>query len=260
MSASPTGFVWYELMATDGAAAADYYAAVVGWTAMANGGGDHPGYTILSAGDRQIAGAMSMPAHMRAQNIPPHWGGYIGVANTDAMAARVVAAGGALCHGPEDIPGVGRFAVMADPQGAVFTLFTHAMVQSPAIGHDMTPGHVGWHELSTSDAAAAFDWYAALFGWTKGTPMDMGPMGIYQLFGAGSGDFGGMMRRPDPSMHPAWLFYFNVADIDAAIARATGHGGRVLNGPMEVPGGAWVAQCMDPQGAVFAMVGMRAAA
>jgi hypothetical protein len=153
-----------------------------------------------------------------------------------------------------DIPGVARFAVVADPQGATFMLikgFSEAPPQWPA---PSTPGHPGWRELYASDWEPAFAFYSELFGWTEDQAFDMGPMGTYQLFAIQDVPAGGMMNRPPEMPRPFWLYYFNVDDIDAAAGRVTESGGRILNGPMEVPG-IWIVQCADPQGAMFALVG-----
>jgi predicted enzyme related to lactoylglutathione lyase len=119
------------------------------------------------------------------------------------------------------------------------------------------PGHVGWHELYAADWVSAFDFYVGRFGWTRGDIIDMGPMGTYQLFAAGGDPIGGMMNKPDMIPSPAWLYYFNVAAADAAAALFTDQGDQVLNGPHQVPGGSWIQQCLDPQGAVFALVAAR---
>jgi hypothetical protein len=121
----------------------------------------------------------------------------------------------------------------------------------------MTPGHIGWHELHAGDGASAFDFYAGEFGWTKAEAMDMGAMGTYQLFAAGGEAIGGIMTKPPQMPSPAWLFYFIVPDIDSAAARVTAGGGQVLQGPVQVPGGGWIVHCMDPQRAMFALVGSR---
>jgi predicted enzyme related to lactoylglutathione lyase len=118
-----------------------------------------------------------------------------------------------------------------------------------------TPGSIGWHELCALDWQAAFAFYEKLFGWSKDQAIDMGPMGTYQLFKTG-GEYaaGGMMTKPAAIPVPYWGYYFNVEAIDAAAARVTAAGGKILNGPMEVPGPMWVVNCMDPQGAVFSLV------
>jgi hypothetical protein len=199
---------------------------------------------------------MQLPSEACDAGAKPAWIGYIAVDDVDAAAARVVAAGGNLHREIMDIPNVGRIAMVSDPQGAALMLMTPTGQDQPA-PPPMTPKHIGWHELHTSDWEAAFRFYSEQFGFAKDEAMDMGPMGIYQLFSAGGGDpIGGMMNSPQVP-RPAWLYYFIVADFDAAVERIGAAGGKVLNGPMEVPGGAWVVQAIDPQGAMFAIVGMR---
>ena len=253
MSNSESGFVWYELMTSDTAAALSFYRSVVGWEARDSG---MPGtaYTILSAGPTMVGGLMALPGEARAMGIPPCWTGYIGVADVDAYCARVTAVGGKIYRPAEDIPGVGRFAVAADPQGAPFILFKGNSAEAPVRAAPGTPGTIGWHELHADDGPRAFAFYAGLFGWTKRDTIDMGPMGVYQTFAAGAEPIGGMMTRMPQTPMAFWLYYFNVDAIDAAQARVTAGGGQILNGPMEVPMGRWILQCLDPQGAPFALL------
>ena len=253
MSAYQGQFIWYDAMTTDTKAAEAFYCDVIGWKAKDSG---MPGgaYTLLSAGPRMVAGLMPIPEAQRAAGVRPCWTGHIGVDDVDAFARRVTAAGGAVHRAPEDIPGVGRLAVVADPQGAYFILFRpngEAPDGSPAPG---TPGLVGWHELLADDREAAFAFYAGLFGWTKAEAVDLGPMGIYQTWAAGGPAIGGMFQRSAGMPGPCWTYYFNVPAIDAAVARVTLGGGSVVQDPMQVPGGSWIANCLDPQGAAFAMV------
>jgi uncharacterized protein len=252
MSTSAKPFVWYELMTTDMDAAEAFYRAVVGWNAQ-NFSQPDMRYTMMSAGDKMVAGVMTLPAEVCDAGGRPGWVGYIGADDVDAATAGVKKAGGAVHRPPEDIPNIGRFSVVADPQGAVFMLFKPmGGDNSPASA--ATPGHVGWRELYALDWPSAFDFYAGQFGWTKAEAIDMGPMGTYQLFAAGGEPIGGMMNKPDGIPSPVWMFYFNVANADAAAARVADHGGQVLMGPHQVPGGSWIMQCMDPQGAMFALV------
>jgi uncharacterized protein len=253
MSSKPSQFVWYELMTTDVAAAEAFYAKAVGWKTCDSG---MPGmkYTLLSAGDYTVGGVMALDADAIAGGARPGWGGYVGVADVDAAAVQLKAGGGQVMHGPADIPGVGRFAAVTDPHGAAFYLFKGNAGEMPAAPAAGTPGTVGWHELHAGDGAAALAFYAAQFGWTKDTAVDMGPMGVYQLFAAGGEAIGGMMTKTADMPAPCWLYYFNVDRADAAVDRVTGAGGKVLMGPHEVPGGSWIVQCQDPQGAMFAVV------
>jgi uncharacterized protein len=253
MSKSHGKFVWYDVMTTDTKAAESFYRNVIGWSAQDAGMSDRS-YTLLSVGSTMVGGLMPIPEDARAMGVPPCWMGYIGVDDVDAYAARVQAAGGAVHRAPEDIPGVGRFAVVADPHGAGFILFKGASDQTPAPVAWGTPGHIGWHELHAGDGPSDFDFYSGLFGWTKAMAVDMGPMGVYQTFAAGDSPCGGMMTKVPELPAPFWLYYFNVDDINAAITRVKNNGGEILMGPHEVPGGSWIAQCRDPQGAMFAMI------
>jgi predicted enzyme related to lactoylglutathione lyase len=178
------------------------------------------------------------------------------VDDVDAKAEEIAAAGGVIHKAPQDIPTVGRFAVVADPQGAVFMLFKGAGEPPPPLPM-MATGSAGWHELHARDWAQDWPFYERLFGWKKDTVHDMGPMGTYQLFKASGLAIGGMFTDTQSSPHAYWLYYFVVDDIDAALARLQAHGGTALFEPREVPGGAWVITARDPQGGVFALVGMR---
>lgn len=245
-------FCWYELMTSDLKAAEAFYTSTVGWTA-ADSGVPGVSYTLFKAGETPAAGLMTIPAEAAQAGARPAWMGYIAVDDVDAMARDMAEAGATIHRAPDDIPGVGRFAVMGDPQGAVICLFRGEGSPPPSLP-PMSPGTIGWHELFTDDPDAAFDFYASRFGWEKMDAMDMGDMGVYQIIGKDGTMFGAMMRRPKEVPVCAWAYYFVVDAIDAAIERLKAGGGQVVNGPMEVPGGSWIVQCFDPQGAYFSMV------
>jgi predicted enzyme related to lactoylglutathione lyase len=254
MPNSRNNFVWYDLMTTDTKAAEAFYSSVVGWRAQDAGMPDRS-YTILHVKETPIGGLMPLPKEASAAGARPIWNGYVAVDDVDALAKRVTQAGGTVHRGPEDIPGVGRFAVVADPHGASFMLFKGATDEQPQPPAPGTPGHIGWHELHAGNGEKAFAFYSGLFGWTKAEAMDMGPMGVYQIFATDSAPVGGMMTKTEAFPAAMWLYYFNVDDIEAAATRVKDHRGKVLNGPMEVPGGSWIIQCSDPQDAMFALVG-----
>jgi predicted enzyme related to lactoylglutathione lyase len=184
------------------------------------------------------------------------WVGYVGVADVDQTAQAIAASSGTVHKEPWDIPNVGRVAMVADPQGAMFALFklAGAPPEPPPGG---TPGHGGWRELHARDWQAAFGFYAPLFGWNKLQAVDMGPMGTYQLFGQGETQIGGMFNGAQAGQGASWLYYFNVESVDAAAARVGEAGGTRLMDIQQVPGGSWVVPCLDPQGARFAIVGPR---
>jgi predicted enzyme related to lactoylglutathione lyase len=254
---TPCNFVWYELMTSDDAAAQDFYGKVVGWKAQDAG---QPGmkYTLLAASEGPVAGLMALPKEACDAGAKPGWVGYVGVDDVDACARRIAEAGGKTHVPPTDIPGIGRFAMVADPQGATFSLFKAAapMGQPPADVNQ--PGLIGWHELYALDGEKAFDFYSGMFGWTKSDAIDMGEMGRYQLFAAGGAPIGGMMTKPANLPMPFWNYYIQVDAIGAALERLKAGNGQVVNGPMQVPGGSWIVQGIDPQGAMFALVSAKA--
>lgn len=246
-------FVWYDLMTSDISAAIDFYNKVVGWTSQPWGEGEHP-YQMLMAGESGIGGVMLLPEEAKAMGAPNHWLAYTVVADVDATSAQVTGLGGRVFKEGFDIPEVGRIAILGDPQGAAFAVYTPG---ERVPDHDRgVAGGVSWHELMTSDYEAGFEFYSKVFGWVKTRDMDMGPAGTYQMFGrpGEESSLGGMMTLPaEVPAPPHWLYYFNVDDIDSALSRVRDSGGQVHNGPMDIPGGGKIAQCLDPQGAGFAL-------
>jgi predicted enzyme related to lactoylglutathione lyase len=242
-------FVWYEHLTKDPKAAIAFYTDVVGWKTQPFGeGGD---YVMWVGGQGPLGGVMKLPDEAAQMGAPPHWMAHVQVADVDATAALAKKLGGKVYKDPADIPTVGRFAIIADPQGAVISTFKPS---SDMTVHDTTkPQEFCWNELLTSDSVAAVKFYSELFGWKVLQEMEMGPMGTYRIFGVEK-QLGGMMTTPKGGpMPPMWLYYVDVADLDAAIGRATKKGAKVMNGPMDVPGGGRIAQMMDPQGAAFAL-------
>jgi len=251
-----SSFFWYELVTEDKKAASAFYQAVVGWGTEPFGDPSDP-YVIVKAGETPVAGIMTMPSEAKATGMPSAWLGYIQTLDVDASVASLKAAGGVVHREPADIPTVGRFAVVADPQGATFMLMTPMGEAPPGRPAPETPGLVGWRELLAGDLDTVWDFYAAQFGWTKAEAIPMGDMGPYQLFNTGDGQQGAMMTKPPIIPHPHWGFYFNVPDIDAAAKAVTRNGGQIMMEPLEVPGGQWVLNATDPQGAAFGLVAPR---
>jgi predicted enzyme related to lactoylglutathione lyase len=257
MTTSHGAFVWHELMTSDPAAARTFYGSVVGWSAQHS---PVPGmdYWMFKAEETPVCGLMSVPEEAKAQGARPMWVGYVGVDDVDAATEKVKNLGGVVYRPPADIPNIGRFAIIGDPQRTMLALFRFA---NPMPGEPPAPGalgHVGWNELYAVDWEKAFAFYSEMFGWRKDQAIPMGANGTYQLFAHGEHAIGGMMNKPAQMPMPAWTFYFNVDDIDAAVERTKSGGGQIINGPMQVPGGSWIAQALDPQGAMFALAGKRA--
>ncbi len=247
--AKPRGrFVWFDLITTDPARAVEFYTQVVGWGTTQWEGGSP--YTMWTNASVPLGGVMQLAPEAGSG---PHWLAYISSPDVNPTVRQAEALGARTLVGPADIPTVGRFAVMTDPQGAAFAVFSSS---SHVPGHEGPPviGEFSWQELATHDHPAAFRFYEMLFGWTRTTVMDMGPVGQYQMFGRNGLELGGMFNKPaEMPGPPAWTHYIMVDDVQRAADAAKAAGGQIINGPMEVPGGDWIVQALDPQGAMFAM-------
>lgn len=251
MSNSHGNFVWYELATPDLAAATKFYKDVIGWGTQPFEG-DDMAYTMWTAGETPIGGVMALPEEAKKTDPGAHWVAYVAVDDVDAMFKKAISLGGTSCVPPHDIPKVGRISVIADPHGAVIALITPDAPDMPR-PTEVPERHVSWHELLAGEQESAFRFYSALFGWRK-TDAVPTPNGVYQLYGKGEQTLGGMMTRPAGyGAPPHWLYYVKVNDLEATLERVKKAGGKVMMGPMEVPGGARIAQCSDPQGAAFAL-------
>lgn len=253
-------FIWYELLTSDADAAQSFYGDVVGWSFKSSG---EPGvdYRLIQAAGTEVGGVMAINAQMKAGGARPVWLGYVAVDDVDKAVAFITRDGGAVQMPAMDMPGVGRMAMVSDPQGAPFYVMRGTSdAESTAFAYDAPrAGHCAWNELVTSNPTAAMKFYGALFDWQKDGEMDMGPMGAYTFLRRKEvpGMFGAVMKKPAEMPVSLWTYYFRVPDIDQAVARAKARGGTILNGPMEIPGGEFTLNAMDPQGAAFALVGAR---
>ena len=249
-------FVWYELLTTDVESAAAFYHEVLGWNAQ-DASTDRFQYRILSNPDGPVCGLMALPLEGRRNGATPRWVGYVSVGDVDVAAADVKALGGSIYVPPTD-SNIGRISIVADPQTATLALVQGIKVDLLA-GGDTKAGRIGWHELFASESGQAFAFYAKLFGWRQ-TGQDTGPIDGYRLFASGDDALGGIFTKLPRAPFPFWLYYFNVSDLDIALQRVTTRGGRIAQGPVALPDGIWIARCIDPQGAMFALQGKRAGA
>jgi uncharacterized protein len=245
-------FAWYELLTTDVAAAKAFYGEVVGWGVRDVSTPDLA-YTLFTAGAAPVSGLMDLPEDARRMGAAPRWVGYVAVDDVDATVEQIKGLGGAVYVAPTHT-NIGRISVVADPQTATLALVSGLKPGQPQPAEFGKPGHVGWHELLAADWEEAFAFYSALFGWQKADadigPTDSYPTDTYQLFSAGGQTIGGMLTKQAVEPVPFWLYYFNIGDLDAA-------GGKIFESPLELPGGSWIARCIDPQGGMFALQGTR---
>ena len=248
-------YIWFDLATTELTNAQSFYKECIGWTTMPWGEGDKP-YTMFSTSEGPVGGSVELPDELRTRGVPPHWIAYVKVSNVDATVARAKELGGAILREGLDIPKVGRIAVLADPQGAAFSVF-QPLEDRPTKNGPPQVGDMTWAELHTSDWESAWAFYAELLGWKEIQRAEMGPeIGTYLMFTSEGmqGPMGGMSNSAKKmGGSPNWLYYFHVGDMGAALKRIADGGGEVLSGPMKVPGGDRVAHCLDPQGAAFAI-------
>ena len=218
-------------MTTNVDAAKAFYADVVGWGAQRI---SVPGstYSLLTAGDAPVAGLMSMPEEAATRSATPHWTGYVEVDDVDEAVERTKQFGGTVYVPPTNVPDISRFAIVADPQMATFAMVKGLKPRQEPLAGLGAPGRVGWHELLAADWEKAFAFYSALFGWRK-SDGHVGLLGAYQGFAAGATTIGGMFTKPPTLPHPFWLYYFNVADVEAAANRVEARGGQILYGPLK---------------------------
>jgi len=248
-------YVWFELLTRDPEKAKAFYSRVVGWTPEAFPGPND--YTLWKNGAGSVGGLMEMPKEPAAAGVPPHWLAYIGTPDVDKTTAEARKAGAAVHVPPTDIPTVGRFSVLGGPGGLVFAAFT------PAPGGPDRPqgpaaiGDCSWYEVVADDVDKTWSLMNGLFGWDKkGEAHDMGAMGFYQEYGTPgvAQPMGGIFKKPAGMPAPAHIqLYFRVEDVARAAEVVKANGGQVLNGPMEVPGGDFIVNCLDDQGAAFSL-------
>ena len=251
--------IWYELMTTDPDGAKRFYEAVIPGL---NFGERLPGdedYRMINRSDGgMLGGLMGLTDEMCANGARPIWMGYVGVDDVDAMVARIEAKGGQALMPAFDIP-QGRIAMVADPQGNPL----YVMKPIPPAGQEgkqsdvFSPTEeqrVAWNELTTSDPAAARQFYGDLFGWTSDEFMPMGELGEYRFF-AHRGTMIGAVCKPGPDGSSGWRYYVRVPSISKAVEAVESSGGKICMGPHEVPGGDHIIIGSDSQGAEFALVG-----
>lgn len=238
-------FVWRELMTPDVEAAKRFYGQVFGWTFKSGTVEGAPDYTEIGTSHGSFVGGMM--ALGEGEQAPPNWSGYVSVDDVDAAVARALAAGGKLYVEAMDIPTVGRFAVVADPQGAVTAPFKYLGAE----GGDEMPktGEFCWESLSTTDTAAAKAFYKAVYGWGD-QPFGDGTSPVSVLLRP-DGNMTASLAPAEPGMPAFWMTYVAVDSLDEINAKVTQAGGKVLAPRVEVPGMGAFTMIQDPQGAVL---------
>jgi hypothetical protein len=259
--------IWYELMTPDPGAVAPFYRAVLGWEIPAEG---HPmpngsEYREIRRGDGGFAGGvLTLTAQMAGSGVQPSWQTYFEVDDVDAAVATASGLGASVHMPPMTMDGVGRMAMIADPQGASLYLMDPTPppgdpdAQSDAFDARKA-GHGRWNELMTTDEPGATAFYSALFAWNSDQTMETPGSGTYRMVEVGGVPIGAISSMIPPDWPPAWMPYFGVPDIGAAKAAIEREGGSVFLGPQPVPGDEHILIARDPAGATVGFVGPKGA-
>lgn len=243
----PGAFSWVDLGTTDADGAKAFYQALFGWEAKDMPAGEGAMYTMLFVGDDAV-GALYGQGDGAAE--PPQWLSYVTVERADDAADAAATLGGSVLGQPFDVLDAGRMALLQDPTGAVFAVWEpHGHIGA---GRVNDASCLCWNDLVTSDPDGAIRFYSALFRWEVA---ELDGAGGYRIIRNDGRSNGGVMPADlfGESGGSYWLAYFNAGDLDAALATATGAGGRVIAGPRVVPAGRF-AVLADPQGAVFGLI------
>ncbi|MDP9001598.1 MAG: VOC family protein [Myxococcota bacterium] len=250
MPAPTTGrFVWHELHTSDRPKAAKFYTQLIGWETKDVPMGPGEPYTLCQRESKDVAG---ITKSMAPANVPPHWLPYIAVADVDASAGKVKELGGKILMEPTDIPNIGRFAAVADPQGAAFAIYKGT---SPYSEEPERPpvGTFCWEELSTNDPQAAAKFYSAAFGYTV-EEVPMGATGTYRILKRGDRQTAGITKTmPGAPPHPHWLSYLAVKNVDESTKNAKELGAQVHVPPTDIPKIGRFGVVGDPTGAAIAL-------
>jgi predicted enzyme related to lactoylglutathione lyase len=245
---TPGTFSWADLTTTDQDAAKAFYGDLFGWEAEDFPVGEGIVYSMMRVGGKDVGAISPQPEQQREAGVPPTWNSYVTVESADAGAERAAELGGNVHAPPFDVFDSGRMAVIQDPQGAFFMIWEPKQNIGAELVNAM--GALCWNELASPDLDASASFYSGLFGWSlqqsEGSPEP------YLVIMNGDRANGGVRPPEPPGTPPHWLVYFAIDDIDAALAKVTDLGGKVLAGPIDI-GMAKIGVVQDPQGAAFAL-------
>ena len=244
-------FVWHDLATTDVEGAKNFYTQITPWTTKT--WEDDENYTLVEHDGLPLGGMAPLPADSQSNGATANWTPSVYVYDVDACVRQAVKLGATIVSPPREIPNVGCWAAIADPDGAPIALFEPSQGPPPGNAGPPRVSEFSWHELAANDWSKSWDFYRRLFNWERIEEHDMGPLGTYFIFGLNGQGMGGIFTRSAEMSPPSWTSYIEVDSVKSAVPMVTQLGGRVLREPHQVPGGSWIAHCCDPQGASFAM-------
>jgi uncharacterized protein len=235
-------FVWRELMTPDVAASIRFYSETFGWKAETMKMPDGNDYTLVSVGETGVGGIMKHPM----AGMPAYWSGAVTVDNVDAVASRAAAAGGKVIVPPMDAGGMGRYAGLMDPQGAVINAW-RSNDGDGTLPERPGPGMFCWEQLNTTAPADALTFYNKVFGWTN---KPFGGGGDMKVFETGGTQVGSVMANP-PGVPAHWLSYVVVDKLTSTYDRVKQQGGKVMVEKIDIPTVGSIGVIQDNVGAVI---------
>ena len=260
---------WVDTSQADPEAAAEFYGGLFGWVLENVLPAEAPGKYFIARIRGGDVGAVGSQHEGRPEQ--PSWNTYMWVESADEAASKVKDAGGSVIVEPFEVMDLGRMAMFADPEGAVFSVWQAKKHQGAGIVNEH--GSVNFNDLNTRDIEGAKSFYGSVFGWET---LELG--GGFEMWTLPG--YGDHLERDNPGMRegmaemgapkgfedvvaslspisddqpdtpPHWGVTFAVDDADAIAERAEALGGRVLAPPFDAP---WVRMTVlaDPQGATF---------
>ncbi|MFI6157090.1 VOC family protein [Kitasatospora sp. NPDC051170] len=249
----PGAPVWLDLATADTRASADFYTALFGWTHATDGPGTGD-YGFFHLHGRTAAALGPLPT----PDTPPAWTLHFATADADRTTDLVRHAGGRVRHGPHDVLTAGRTAHCTDPTGADFSVWQPHDTRGLDVVDE--PGSLCWTECHSVDAERAKTFYRTVFDWQEhDVPFAGRTFTVLTPAGSGSDDAHGDLVQLDPEdtargTGSHWLPYFEVPDVDTALATAQHLGATVRAPATDLPGMGRLAQLLDRHGAAFAVI------
>ena len=242
-------FAWFSLMTHDTDKATAFYCDLLQWSTTEYDIPGHGKSLIYVASGLNFGNPVSLDAD---DTNPSHWIPYIAVSDTDKSIEQAISLGGSERVPAFDIPTIGRTAVISDPVGTPFHLFTPANLEDDLKMTGKASGQICWVELIVDGPDEVIPFYQTLLGWTVSEPQPMNGGEYYGLDICGD-KLGGIMKRPPgvAQMPPIWIPYMTVVNIEESTSRVTELGGQVHIANMNIPDTGIFSMCQDPTGASF---------
>jgi len=219
--------VWHDLMTVDLERSKDFYKGLFGWTTVQQEMGPVGSYTVIRHRGQAIGGMVATdPRH----GVLTHWLSYLTVDDVNGLCERISKLGGKVAVEPRGVEGVGRFAILQDPEGVVFSAIQIGD-EMPGPARSREHGNFYWNQLLTRDGDRMSKFYREVCGWTV-DEYEMGDQGYYGVFKRGEEAVAGMLPiSGDDKRKPGWLVYVSVDDIDEAVEKVKVLGGEIISGP-----------------------------